>query len=99
MENQPDLVVAPEADDERVLLADVDELLAELPGTTAAELLNATPEEIDWCVPGLLAPGWTIKIAAREKTGKGTFVFYCSAALSAVRPRALARATAGHCRR
>jgi hypothetical protein len=48
----------------------------ELVGRTAAELLAETPETPDWLVPGLFARGWTIKIAAREKTGKGTFVLY-----------------------
>ncbi len=57
-------------------LVDVEEFLNELPGISAEDLLTETPAEIDWYVPGLLAPGWTIKIAAREKTGKGTFVFY-----------------------
>jgi hypothetical protein len=75
-ENQTDFVVESQAADGRTLLVDVDDFLDELPGVSAEQLLTETPEEIEWLVPGLLAPGWTIKIAAREKTGKGTFVFY-----------------------
>jgi hypothetical protein len=45
-------------------------------GRTAAELKASTPEAPDWIVPGLIAPGWTVKFAAREKMGKGTFVMY-----------------------
>ena len=45
-------------------------------GRTFAELTAEAPAEIDWLIPGLLAPGWTTKIAAREKTGKGTHCFY-----------------------
>lgn len=45
-------------------------------GRTAAELLAEQPEEVDWLVPGLLAPGWSMKLAAREKTGKGTLIAY-----------------------
>ena len=47
-----------------------------LPGRTAGELLASSPEEPNWLVPGLLAPGWTIKLAGREKLGKGTLAFY-----------------------
>jgi hypothetical protein len=43
-------------------------------GRTAAELLAEVPEEPAWVIPGLLARSWTIKVAAREKTGKGTFI-------------------------
>jgi hypothetical protein len=46
------------------------------PGRRASQLVAEQPAEIDWLVPGLLAPGWLVKIAAREKTGKGTFVYY-----------------------
>lgn len=50
-------------------------------GRTYAELLAETPPEIDWLVPGLLAPGWALKIAAREKEGKGTLIHYLLAKL------------------
>lgn len=43
---------------------------------TAQEILDATPEEPDWLIPGLLARGWCMIVSAREKTGKGTFVAY-----------------------
>jgi hypothetical protein len=45
-------------------------------GRTAAELLAEVPEEVDWFLPGLLAPKWVVKIAAREKLGKGVFTAY-----------------------
>lgn len=47
---------------------------AALPGCTAAELLAEVPEEPDWLIPGVIARTWTIKVAAREKVGKGTFI-------------------------
>jgi hypothetical protein len=47
-----------------------------LPGRLAADLLREEPEEIDWLVPGFVAPGWTVKVAAREKVGKGTLGLY-----------------------
>jgi hypothetical protein len=34
------------------------------------------PEEPDWIVPGLLARRWAVKLAGREKDGKGTLVYY-----------------------
>lgn len=43
-------------------------------GRRARDLLAEVPEEPAWIVPGLLARGWTVKVAAREKTGKGTFI-------------------------
>lgn len=43
-------------------------------GRTAAELLAEVPEEPAWIIPGLIARPWTVKVAAREKTGKGTFI-------------------------
>lgn len=50
-------------------------------GRTAAQLLATAPAEPTWQVPGLSAPGWTVKFAGREKTGKGTLVFYLLGAL------------------
>ncbi len=44
-------------------------------GRTASELLAEVPEEVVWDIPGVSAPGWLVKIAAREKVGKGTFMF------------------------
>jgi hypothetical protein len=32
------------------------------------------PVEPDWIIPSVLARTWTIKVAAREKTGKGTLI-------------------------
>ena len=43
-------------------------------GRSAADLLAETPEEPDWLIPGLVARGWLVKFAAREKTGKGTLI-------------------------
>lgn len=43
-------------------------------GRSAAALLSETPVEPDWLIPGVLARGWMVKIAAREKTGKGTLI-------------------------
>lgn len=62
------------------------ERLAELqalpfPGRSCEVLLATVPNDPDWLVPGLLARGWCIKVAAREKRGKGTLVFYLLAAL------------------
>ncbi|MGH9961873.1 MAG: AAA family ATPase [Pyrinomonadaceae bacterium] len=50
-------------------------------GRTARELLDATPEEPDWLVPGLLAPGTVTELNAREKAGKGWFINYLIGAL------------------
>lgn len=44
-------------------------------GRTASELLRSVPVEPDWLIPGVVARGWTVKIAGREKLGKGTFIF------------------------
>ncbi|MDO9409689.1 AAA family ATPase [Patulibacter sp.] len=43
-------------------------------GTLAGDLRRAAPEDHDWIVPGVAAHGWTVKFAAREKTGKGTLI-------------------------
>jgi hypothetical protein len=43
-------------------------------GRRASELLQTVPEEPRWLIPGIAAHGWMVKFAAREKTGKGTFV-------------------------
>jgi hypothetical protein len=45
-------------------------------GRTAEELISEVSAEVDWYIPGVLAPGWTVKLAAREKMGKGTLVVY-----------------------
>jgi hypothetical protein len=61
------------------LLADPFALDAEavLPrGRLASELRAEVPEQVPWLVPGVLAPGWTTKVAAREKTGKGKLAAY-----------------------
>jgi AAA domain len=52
------------------------EELAALPGQTAAEILSKTPVEPEWIIPSVLAPGWAVMLAGREKLGKGSFVFY-----------------------
>jgi hypothetical protein len=41
-------------------------------GRTAAQILTEVPEQPDWLIPGLLARGWVMKLAGREKVGKGT---------------------------
>ncbi len=43
-------------------------------GRSASDLLSETPVEPDWLIPGVMARGWMIKFAAREKTGKGTLI-------------------------
>lgn len=48
----------------------------QLPGKLASELTSEAPADIDWLVPGFVAPGWTVKVAAREKVGKGTLALY-----------------------
>lgn len=45
-------------------------------GRTAGALLAEIPAEPDWIIPSVLARTWTIKVAAREKTGKGTLIMY-----------------------
>jgi hypothetical protein len=45
-----------------------------LPGRTAAELLASTPPNIDWIIPGVLGRGWSLKVAGREKVGKGNLI-------------------------
>ena len=45
-------------------------------GRSAQQLLDEVPEDVDWLVPGLLGKGWSLKIAAREKVGKGVFTAY-----------------------
>src|SRR5437868_4676185 len=49
---------------------------ATTPGRTAKDLLAQVPEQVNWLVPGVLAPGWTTKLAGREKLGKGTHAYY-----------------------
>jgi hypothetical protein len=50
---------------------------AGLPGRTAADLLTETPDEPEWFVPRLIARGWNVKVAGREKiAGKGTHDCY-----------------------
>src|SRR5215207_928793 len=60
---------AAEAAEEQALLDE-----GQLPGRTAEELLAQTPEQPDWIIPGIIARKWTVKVAAREKVGKGTFI-------------------------
>lgn len=45
-------------------------------GRTARELVESTPEEPDWLIPGLLAPGTVTELNAREKAGKGWLEAY-----------------------
>jgi AAA domain len=49
---------------------------AGFPGRLASDMRRETPDEVDYLIPNLLAPGWTIKNAGREKLGKGTFTIY-----------------------
>jgi hypothetical protein len=50
-------------------------------GRTARELLETVPEQTVWQVPTVLALMWAMKLAGREKSGKGTFIFYLLARL------------------
>lgn len=45
-------------------------------GRTAAELLAEVAEQTDYLVPDMIGKGWAVKIAGREKGGKGTLIFY-----------------------
>lgn len=45
-----------------------------LPGRLASELLAEVPEEPNWLIPNVIAHGWMVKFAAREKCGKGSLV-------------------------
>lgn len=45
-------------------------------GRSAADLLREVPEEPDWLIPGVMARTWMVKLAAREKVGKGTLIAY-----------------------
>lgn len=45
-------------------------------GRSASTLLSETPEQPDWLIPGVMARGWMVKFAAREKTGKGTLIVH-----------------------
>lgn len=64
-----------------------------LRGRLASALLRYTPAEPDWLVPGLIARGWMVKLAAREKVGKGTFVFYLIGRLERGEPTVFGDAT------
>lgn len=44
-------------------------------GRSATELLAATPETPAWLIPDVAARGWMVKIAGREKVGKGKLIF------------------------
>ena len=57
-------------------------------GRLASQVLAETPEQPDWLVPGLLVPGWTTKLAGREKDGKGTYSFYLIGCLERNEPTA-----------
>jgi hypothetical protein len=52
-------------------------------GRTARSLIEATPEDPDWLIPGLLAPGTVTELNAREKAGKGWFINYLIGSLEA----------------
>jgi AAA domain len=45
-------------------------------GRSAATLLSEVPVAVNWLIPGLMGPGWSVKVAAREKVGKGVFCAY-----------------------
>jgi hypothetical protein len=49
---------------------------------TAGTILTETRDEPDWLIPGVIWPGATVKLAGREKGGKGTLVFYLIAKLA-----------------
>lgn len=50
-------------------------------GRLASQLIEDTPEEPDWLIPGLLAPGMTVELNGREKAGKGYFIAHLIGAL------------------
>lgn len=62
---------------------------------TMAELRATLPPEIEWLVPGMLAPGMATELNAREKVGKGTLIFYLIAALERGEPTVFGPATDG----
>jgi putative DNA primase/helicase len=55
-------------------------------GRTARELRDDTPTEPPWLVPGVIAQGWLVKLAGREKAGKGTLIAYLLGALERGEP-------------
>ncbi len=63
----------------------------ELPklGYAFYELAALDYVEPEWWIPGLIAKGWLVKVAAREKTGKGTLMFHLLGALEAQEPTLL----------
>lgn len=77
-------LLATESEGNPIALSDAVAYL--FPGRTAGQLLEDVPEEVDWLIPGIVAPGWTIKLAAREKTGKGTLVWYLISCLERGEP-------------
>jgi hypothetical protein len=50
-------------------------------GRTARQLIEDTPAEPEWLIPGLLAPGMTVELNGREKAGKGYLISYLIGAL------------------
>lgn len=50
-------------------------------GRTARVLKDTTPTDVDWLVPGVIAPGWTTELNGREKAGKGTLADHMIGAL------------------
>lgn len=63
-----------------------DEKLDKPIGRTAADLLREEPVEPDWLIPGVMARGWMVKFAAREKTGKGTLIAHLLGCLERGKP-------------
>lgn len=63
-------------------------------GRSAADLLSETPVEPDWLIPGVMARGWMVKFAAREKTGKGTLIAHLLGKLEHGQATVFGKATA-----
>ncbi len=73
-----------------------DEMMPEAPsiGRRASELLAEVPEDPNWLIPRVAARGWMVKVAAREKTGKGTLIFYLLGCLEHGKPTVFGPAAA-----
>ena len=63
-------------------------------GRRAHVILETVPEEPDWLIPGILARGWLVKVAGREKVGKGTLVYHLLGRLELGEPSVFGDATA-----
>lgn len=64
---------------------------AALPGRTAAEVLTETSPEPRWLAKGVIAEGWTTGVQAREKVGKGTWIYSLIGAMERGEPTPFGR--------